>query len=394
MRLLHTSDWHLGRSLHGVDLLDAQRAFIDQIVALAQSESVDGVLVAGDVFDRAVPPVETVALFSEALARLVEHCEVVVLAGNHDSATRLGFGAQVHRKEIHFATDISRVGEAVELRAGDESVLIYPIPYLDPDAARSILSESAEPLARSHEAVMSAAMRRINADRERRAQAHGPRPAVVTAHAFVVGGSASDSERDITVGTVASVPVELFDGVDYVALGHLHGPQSIGAANQSPTRRTVEYSGSPLRYSFSERNHAKSVTIVDIEPNGVVATKRLALEQPRGMGRLEGSLDEVLCHPQLEDFKDRWVQVLVTDSARPEQLHERIREVLPFAISIEHRPELVNVTAAAVQQVMTATDPTTVCSEFFARVTGSPPSEAEVTVLSNAYVAARESSQG
>lgn len=392
MRLLHTSDWHLGRSLHGVDLLDAQRAFIDQIVALAESESVDAVLVAGDVFDRAVPPVETVALFSDALARLVQHCEVVVLAGNHDSATRLGFGAQIHRREIHFATDISRVGEAIELRAGDESVLIYPIPYLDPDGARSILSASSEPLPRSHEAVMAAAMTRINADRASRAQARGSQPSVVTAHAFVVGGRASDSERDITVGTVDSVPAELFDGIDYVALGHLHGPQSIGAAGNSP-RHVVEYSGSPLRYSFSERDQVKSVTIVDIETSGEVTTQRLPLAQPRGMARLEGTLAEVLSNPVLAELKDQWLQVVVTDPSRPERLHEHIREVLPFAISIEHRPQLTNVTAAAVQQVMTATDPTTVCTEFFARVTGSPPSEAEIVVLSNAYVTARESSQ-
>lgn len=390
MRLLHTSDWHLGRSLHGVDLLDAQRAFVDQIVAVAESESVDAVLIAGDIFDRAIPPVETVALFGDALARLVDHCDVVVLAGNHDSATRLGFGAQIHRKEIHFATEISHVGEAIELQSGDESVLVYAIPYLDPDAARSILSESGEPLDRSHEAVMSAAMRRINADRSRRAQVHGRQPAVVTAHAFVVGGRACDSERDITVGTVDSVPVGLFDGVDYVALGHLHGPQSIGAADSSSAGRVVEYSGSPLRYSFSERLHDKSVTIVDIEPDGDVNTQRISLTQPRGMGRLEGTLDEVLSDPQLKDFEDRWVQVVVTDSARPEQLHERIREALPFAISIEHRPKLVNLTAGTVQRIMAATDPTSICAEFFTQVTNTSPSEAEVTVLSNAYLAARE----
>ena len=239
---------------------------------------------------------------------------------------------------------------------------------------------------------MAAAMARINADRASRAQARGSQPSVVTAHAFVVGGRASDSERDITVGTVDSVPVELFDGIDYVALGHLHGPQSIGAAGNSP-RRVVEYSGSPLRYSFSERDQVKSVTIVDIETSGEVTTQRLPLAQPRGMARLEGTLAEVLSNPVLAELKDQWLQVLVTDPSRPERLHEHIREVLPFAISIEHRPQLTNVTAAAVQQVMTATDPTTVCTEFFARVTGSPPSEAEIVVLSNAYVTARESSQ-
>ena len=167
MRLLHTSDWHLGRSLHGVDLLEHQAAHLDHLVALTRSEGVDAVLVAGDVYDRAVPPVEAVTLLSETLARLSEHAVVVVTSGNHDSAIRLGFGAGLMRAGVHVRTCVADAASPVVLRpraAGEPPVLVYGLPYLDPDVVRRALSpDPGEPLARSHEAVTRAAMDRAQA---------------------------------------------------------------------------------------------------------------------------------------------------------------------------------------------------------------------------------------
>src|SRR4051794_25581316 len=185
MRLLHTSDWHLGRTLHGVDLLDHQAAYLAHLVDVVRSESVDAVVVAGDVYDRAIPPVEAVTLLSETLAQLAEHTTVVVTSGNHDSATRLGFGAGLMKDNVRLRTRIAGLAAPVSICGpGSETLLVYGIPYLDPDFARVDLAESPDTLlARSHEAVTTAAMRRVRAD----AASRGPARIVVAAHAFVMG---------------------------------------------------------------------------------------------------------------------------------------------------------------------------------------------------------------
>jgi exonuclease SbcD len=267
MRLLHTSDWHLGRTLHGVDLLGHQSAFLDHLVEVVRAERVDAVLVAGDVYDRAIPPVEAVALLSDALARLADLTTVVITPGNHDSAARLGFGSALMRERIRIVATPADLDRPVVLDGPDERVLVYGLPYLDPDVARHTLAVGDAPLPRSHAAVLGAAMDRVRADLAVRRAGAGQTPvrAVVLAHAFVVGGAASESERDIRVGGVDHAPTSTFDGVDYVALGHLHGPQRVGAAEGGTVLR---YAGSPLAYSFSEAGHTKSVALVDLGPDG------------------------------------------------------------------------------------------------------------------------------
>ena len=194
MRLLHTSDWHLGRSLHGVDLLDHQAAYLEHLVDVVRTEQVDAVVVAGDVYDRAIPPVEAVTLLSETLARLAEHTTVVVTSGNHDSATRLGFGSALMRDRVRLRTRVAGLAEPVVLADEHGDVLVYGVPYLDPDFARVELAKDSEPLARSHEAVAAAAMRRIRADVETRSGSARSRT-VVAAHAFVIGGAPTESEQ-------------------------------------------------------------------------------------------------------------------------------------------------------------------------------------------------------
>ena len=241
MRLLHTSDWHLGRSFHREDLLGAQARFVDFLVETVRAERVDAVLVSGDVYDRALPSVDAVALCNDALRRLAgTGVRVVLTSGNHDSARRLGFGADlIDAAGIHLRTDPASVGVPVLLPdpAGG-AVAVHALPYLEPDAVRDDLD-----CERSHGAVLAAAMTRVRADLAGRP---GTR-SVVMAHAFVTGGQPSDSERDISVGGVGSVPAATFAGADYAALGHLHGAQRVTAG--------VHYSGSPIAYSFSEDHH-------------------------------------------------------------------------------------------------------------------------------------------
>lgn len=385
MRLLHTSDWHLGRTLHGVDLTVHQQAFLDHLVDVVREERVDAVLVAGDVYDRAIPPVESVAQLSDALRRLAEHAAVVVTPGNHDSAIRLGFGADLMRDRVRVLARVDDLTRPVVLPAEGHDVLVYGLPYLDPDAARHALADDGAPLPRSHAAVLGAAMDRVRADlaaRASRAAAGGrgaPR-SVVLAHAFVVGGAASESERDIRVGGVDHAPASVFDGVDYVALGHLHGPQRVGDG-EGPT--VLRYSGSPLAYSFSEARHAKSTVLVDLGPSGAPEVRLVPAPVPRRLTDLTGPLDDLLGaagEPHLDD----WVRVTVTDAHRPADLYRRVRARFPHALVVQHQPP-AREAGPRVAEVTAARDPLEVAAEFVQHVSGARPTAAEAAVLRRAY---------
>ena len=274
MRLIHTSDWHLGRSFHREDLLGAQARFVDFLVETVRSEGVDAVLVSGDVYDRALPSVDAVTVCNDALRRLAATgTRVVLISGNHDSARRLGFGADlIDAAGIHLRTDPAGCARPVLLADRDGPVAVYGLPYLEPDAVRDELGCDE----RSHTAVLNAAMARVRQDLAGRPDARS----VVLAHAFVTGGEPSDSERDISVGGVGSVPVSTFAGVDYAALGHLHGAQRL-------TDR-VRYSGSPLAYSFSEEHHRKAVLLVDLgtAPGAEVSVQHLPTPVERPLARI------------------------------------------------------------------------------------------------------------
>ncbi|MDN3296548.1 exonuclease SbcCD subunit D [Streptomyces ficellus] len=326
MRMLHTSDWHLGRSFHRVSLLQAQSAFLDHLVAAVRAHDVDVVLVAGDVYDRAVPPLPAVELFDTALHRLAEAgVPTVMISGNHDSARRLGVGAGlIERAGIHLRTDPAAVGTPVVLTDPHGDVAFYGLPYLEPALVRDEFGARKA----GHEAVLSAAMERVRADLAGRPA--GTR-SVVLAHVFVAGGEPSDSERDITVGGVAAVPAGVFDGVDYVALGHLHGSQAL-------TDR-VRYSGSPLAYSFSEADHRKTMWLVDLDGDGGITAERLDCPVPRPLARIRGRLDDLLADPGLTRHEDAWVEATLTDATRPAEPMARLTERFPHTLSLVFAPE-------------------------------------------------------
>ncbi|MBB2911574.1 exonuclease SbcD [Streptosporangium becharense] len=320
MRVLHTSDWHLGRSFHRESLLPAQATFVDHLVETVRSERVDVVVVSGDVYDRALPSVDAVELCNQALRRLVDaRVRTVLISGNHDSARRLGFGADlIDAAGVHLRTDPARVGEPVTV--GD--VAFYGIPYLEPELVRGPW----ELPERTHTAAVGHAMSLVRADLARR----GPR-SVVLAHAFVTGGRASDSERDISVGGVAHVPLSAFDGVDYVALGHLHGRQRMS--------ETVRYSGSPIAYSFSEAGQVKGSWLVEIGPGGYEGAEFVEAPVPRPVGRLRGRIDDLLSSPGHARYEDHWLQVVLTDPIRPRGAMERLRSRFPHTLALSFEPE-------------------------------------------------------
>ncbi|MGW8976309.1 exonuclease SbcCD subunit D [Streptomyces platensis] len=326
MRFLHTSDWHLGRSFHRVNLLSAQRAFLDHLVETVRAREVDAVLVAGDVYDRAVPPLAAVELFDDALHRLAGlGVPTVMISGNHDSARRLGVGSGLmERAGIHLRTDPADCGTPVVLADAHGPVALYGLPYLEPAMVRDTLGARRA----DHAEVLGAAMERVRADLAGRPA--GTR-SVVLAHAFVTGGAVSDSERDITVGGVASVPVGVFDGVDYVALGHLHGCQTL-------TER-VRYSGSPLAYSFSEAEHRKSSWIVDLDADGAVHAERVDCPVPRPLARIRGRLEQLLEDPGPARHEASWVEATLTDTARPHEPMARLVKRFPHLVSLVFDPD-------------------------------------------------------
>ncbi len=387
MRLLHTSDWHLGRTLHGVNLHEAQSAVLDRIAGLVENPPdgvpIDAVLVAGDVYDRGVPPVESVQLFEWTLSRLAQATTVVVTSGNHDSAIRLGYGAGLFRDRIRMITDPAVLDLPVLLEGSDGvQVAIYGIPYLDPDHARVALAPGGvgDPLPRSHQAVVAAACDRIRDDLARR----NGRRSVVMAHAFVAGAEPSDSERSIMVGGVDRVAGTVFRGIDYAALGHLHGPQAPAAADGS----VVRYSGSPLRYSFSEQHQAKVVLLVDVPASGPAVVTPVEIEQPRPMATLSGRLDELLADAALSVHEQSWVRVTVTDRVRPDSLMDRLKTRFPHALQVFHEPEGAVDRGRSGTTAVSERDPRELGSDFIAHVTKTEASRGEIDAFTAGYEAA------
>ena len=383
MRFIHTSDWHLGRKLHNQELLDYQREFCDWLLATAHEQQAAAVVVAGDIYDRALPPVEAVQILDETVAAFARSDVALILtSGNHDSAVRLSYGGRVMADSgVHLRTDVPGITEPVVLADEYGEVGFYGIPYLLPDAVRVELEAD-----RSHEAVLKAAADRIRADASQR----GLERTVVMAHAFIVGGSAnpevSESERDIRVGGVADASAAVFAGFNYAALGHLHGPQTVSVADSDTV---VAYSGSPLAFSFSERNHAKSVTLVEIDGTGAVSMDRLPVPVGRGMRQEQGDLAELLVQAADDPGDvDAWLKVILTDNVRPESPMERLRAVWPNTIALDFQPAgaLADTELTPLGRIERQS-PTQVTKDFMEFHTGEKPDQVRVELIDGVVTA-------
>jgi exonuclease SbcD len=393
MRLLHTSDWHLGRSFHGVGMLDAQRDFIDQLVAKVRDEAVDVVLIAGDVYDRALPGVDVVGLLDDALVRLTgAGAQVVLTSGNHDSAIRLGFASRLlERGGVHLRTRLDELDQPVVIPLGDSAsaadpggtgtgpvLAIYGIPWLEP----RLVAEQLGVDTASHFEVTRAATERIREDLLRRGAARTVH-SVVLAHTFASGGISSDSERDLSIGGVGAVPLDLFDGFGYTALGHLHGRQVL-----SPS---VRYSGSPLAYSFSEAKHSKGGWLVDVDADGIGEVREVLWAAPRALAVLRGKLEDLLDSADLAWAEDAYCQITLTDAARPALAMDRLRARFPDTLVLGFDPEGAGAApnASYSSRLAAADDDLSVCCGFLEHVRGRPASDAESGVLAEALEAVR-----
>jgi exonuclease SbcD len=375
MRLLHTSDWHIGRTFHGHDLLEDQEFMLSALADLVAEHRVDVVVIAGDIYDRAVPSAEAVQVATRGMQRIRRSGAVIVASsGNHDSAPRLGaFADFLAAGGLYLRTSVSGLADPVLLADEHGPVAVYAVPYLEPEIAKSALGITGRP---GHQAVMAAAMARIRADLAGRPA--GTR-SVVAAHAFVVGGVAGGSERSIASGGVESVTADLFGGFDYVALGHLHGAQSLHSR--------LRYSGSPLPYSFTEAGHRKGAWLIDIGAGGALTDRWLELPVVRPLAVLTGSLAQVL----IGNFEqlDAYLAVVLTDPVRPLEPMRRLRERYPHVLTVTWDPGVGQVghrATAAVGAVSTDID---ILADFLLDCRGSAASATEQALLDDALAADR-----
>lgn len=320
MRLLHTSDWHIGKKFEEVDLLPVQAEFCDWIVDVVSRERIDVVLLAGDIFDRATPKAEAVDLVDNVLNRLKsDGVATVAISGNHDSAERLNFGARfMAEADLHIRAErpnLVEIGQPVTItRPSGETVEILPLPYVDPQRVRM-----PEGMTRRHDTALEAVIA------EQRSRLVDPSRTIVMGHAFVIGGLESDSERPLTIGGTGAIPSHLFDGFGYVALGHLHRPQTVGEAH-------IVYSGSPMAYSFSEE-HAKSVRIVTVADS--ITSEVIPVDVGRPVVTLTDTLDNLLTSSAYSKHQNSFVRARLTDPTMQLGIMDRLRMRFPHVLSAE-----------------------------------------------------------
>jgi len=326
MRILHTSDWHLGRIFHGVHLTSDQAHVLDQFVRLAVEEKPDVVLIAGDVYDRSVPPVEAVKLLDETLSRILleANVPVVLIAGNHDSPERLAFGAGLlARQGLHIAGRPEDGLAPLVIHDSHGPVYFCPLPYAEPAVVRERL---AAPDAADHNRAMFSLVKHVTASIPR-----GVRT-IALAHAFVAGGAGSESERPLSVGGSGTVDASCFQPFQYAAMGHLHQSQNTGGGN-------IHYAGSLLKYSFTEADHQKSVTLADMDGAGGITMKNIPLSPRRDVRRLEGFISEILAGPRDGENREDYIMVTLKDYGAILDAAGKLREVYPNVLHIE-RPYL------------------------------------------------------
>ena len=321
MKFIHTSDWHIGRQFHNVSLLDDQRHILEQIVAHIKNEAVDAVIIAGDIYDRSVPPAAAVSLLDEVLNTICTELGVPVLLipGNHDGAERLRFGSkQLSQAGLHIIGDLDQITQPVILTKNGCEISFYGIPYNDPESVRNHFSAEVS----SHDEAHQFLIEQINAVKTTDSLN------VLISHCFIDGAEASESERPLSIGGADRVCVDPFKTFDYVALGHLHNPQHKGETH-------IRYSGSILKYSFSEQHHQKGVTLVELNPSGFQKTTHLPLVPLRDMRTLEGDLETLLQQGATDPHNQDYLLIRLTDQTALLEPMSKLRQVYENVLHIE-----------------------------------------------------------
>jgi len=390
MKILHTSDWHLGRRLHGESLATSHELFLTWLHSeIIPAHKPDLLVVAGDIYDRGIPPTDSIELFEDSLAEIQKHgVQVLITAGNHDSRVRLGINTRfMSGLGLHFRTRLQDVAIPVVLEAPDFTLLAYGIPYLEPDVDTGPADHQWQ-VDPSQTGVLAEAMRLINDDvSARKSRSTKPIRTLVAAHAFVQGATGSDSERNIKdvtkVGGLGQADAGVFAGADYVALGHIHRPHA-KAEIKGPGSTLLRYSGSPIPFSFSERHDEKQILAVTIDKDGVSDSGIESIIAPkiRGMRQIEGTLAEIQSteHPESDD----WIKVVLADREIPSNVFETIKLKFKHLLDLDHRSMSdpgsgLGRTESLLQDLL----PEEVTRRFVERITQEKPSDAINQLIDN-----------
>lgn len=317
MKLLHISDLHIGKRVNEFSMLEDQKYILRQIMNIAEAEHVDAVIIAGDIYDKSIPSAEAVQIFDWFLTGLADRKRpVFAVSGNHDSAERIAFGAQLMRGRQVYVSPVYD-GEVSPIVLTDQygEVCIYLLPFIKPAMVRHVLEKEQDTeLPESYQEAVKIAVDRMAVDRTRRN--------ILVAHQFVTGAGRCESE-EIAVGGLDNVDAEIFDSFDYVALGHIHSPQWV-------KRETVRYCGTPLKYSFSEAEQEKSVTILEMGEKGKTEITAVPLKPLRDLRKIRGTYREVMDRHSYEDTnREDYVQITLTDEEDVVDGLQRLRSVYP-----------------------------------------------------------------
>jgi DNA repair protein SbcD/Mre11 len=323
LKILHTSDWHVGRTFHGHSTAEHLAEVLSAVAIAVAERHIDVVLVSGDVFDSSAPAAANFTILANAIRSIRQAgAEVVISSGNHDSATRLGFQSEwAGLGGVHVITRPEQAWEPVVIKG----INFYGIPYLEPFLLKD---DYPEETLTTHEQVLGFAMNRIRADIAER----GGR-SVVLSHCFAAGVEPTDVERDVSAGGLGIVSTNVFAGVDYVALGHIHG--------QATLAENIRYSGAPLYYSFKETDKKRGGWIVELDDRGLGEVIWLDFPVPRKVTTLTDTIDELLTSATYDEFKDDWICAVITDQLRPMDAMSRLRTRFPNCATLEFAPSFV-----------------------------------------------------
>ena len=320
MKFVHISDLHLGKRIYDFSMLDDQKHILGEILKVIDSEAPDAVLIAGDVYDKSIPSIEAVELLDDFLYELSgRDLQVFLISGNHDSPERLAFASRlISPTGIHLSPVYSGAVEPVELTDGSGPVDIYLLPFVKPAHVRRFFPDAK---IESYNDALRTAVEALHIDRGRRN--------VLVTHQFITGAARSDSE-EISVGGTDNVDASVFDGFDYVALGHIHGPQNIGSER-------IRYCGTPLKYSFSEVSHEKSVTVVDMGKDGDLAVRTVPLRPLHDMREIEGTYEELTYRPAYEGTNtDDYLHITLTDEEDVPDAIGKLRLIYPNLMCLDY----------------------------------------------------------
>ncbi|GIU29971.1 exonuclease SbcCD subunit D [Shewanella sp. MBTL60-007] len=368
MKFIHTSDWHIGRQLHNQSLLDDQRFVLNQIIELASEHSVDAVVVAGDIYDRSVPPANAVALLDEVVNRLVNELKIpmIMIAGNHDGHERLGFASrQMNNSGLHIIGPLTKEVRAIELKGKVGSAVFYGLPYADPATVRQVFDCEVC----THEEAMAKLLEQVDEHDSRGL------PKVVVSHCFLDGGSESESERPLSIGGADKISPKLFTPYSYTALGHLHGPQYKGAEH-------VRYSGSMLKYSFSEQHQNKSVTLVEVDGDGKASFELLPLKAMRDVRIIEGELAQLLESGKTDINREDYLMVRLSDKTAILDAMGKLRSVYPNVLHLERTGLMSETGKVELSRDHIKKGELDMFTDFFTQVSGETMTEAQQQAMS------------